>query len=183
MEKIAGCHQSRPLLYVEQKGETRMLLGGDQMLRKICDCGFLVLACITLVSVGFKQVNAAPGAIPRPGPSPNPSQPKPQVPTPIPSPDPQQPIWVVKGEVQNVAGEYVCQIRCKEHWRGEEMQILQSTRGGEDWKSGDGEMSTCMVYGGQHPSLILHGGHWDSPPDTPEDSLCFLVLSESASHS
>jgi len=145
-------------------------------------------------------------SLPRPVPSPTPlpTVPLPTRPVTFPSVTPQDQMWVLSGDLQlrdsihsndaetlidqsdsendslNVAkSSYTCRVVCKKEWGDLSFEILQSTRGGEDWTLHQNHLSRCVSDDVRPSETYLTGGHWRTPAQSPEDTLCFLVVRRS----
>lgn len=158
-------------------------MAGDK--RGIIDLvlGFWIISLCSafLVQTGFSKGKASALEIPRPTPIPTPLptvRPRPIPPSPIPSPHRVHPMWVGQGDVVSRDDEFVCRVLCKEEWFGKSFEILQATRGGEDWVSLEGQKAVCTPESDDQGIRALVAGRWATPADSPEQALCFLVISE-----
>lgn len=118
-----------------------------------------------------------PRVTPTPQRTPQPVRPR-RTPPPTPLPNIQTPdkIWVVQGEIQQSQDVFVCRAECKSGWSGLTFEVLQTTRGSEDWRLHSGELSECFDSVHDSGKKYLSGGSWQTPPTNPEESLCFLVV-------
>lgn len=143
---------------------------------------FVLLPLLTCVQLGFKSVNASVDILPRPAPTPPPSPsvtPRPAPARPISVTRPARPMWLTKGEIYAYKDEYVCRVRCEKKWQYLDLEALQATRGGEDWVSFEGDRVSCEPDLSEPSQWVLYAGHWATAANTPEDLLCFLVMTES----
>ncbi|MEN9825694.1 MAG: hypothetical protein RI953_1439 [Pseudomonadota bacterium] len=114
-------------------------------------------------------------------PTPTPKQPRtPPRPSPLPFINPTDKIWITQGEMLPGNSGYFCRVACRGGWEKKTFEVLQSTRGAEDWNTHHDEISVCsrVPAGGANP--YLDGGLWLNPPALPDESLCFLVIREIA---
>jgi hypothetical protein len=118
-----------------------------------------------------------PSVTPTPRRTPQPARPR-RTPPPTPLPNFQTPdkIWVVQGEIHQSQDVFVCRAECRSNWGGLTFEVLQTTRGSEDWRWNSGELSKCFDSSQDTEKLFLSGGSWQTPPVNPEESLCFLVV-------
>jgi hypothetical protein len=156
----------------------------SHFLKLFFDGVVVFLLLLTCVHLGFKRVNASVDVLPRPKstatPTPLPSAtPRPAPARPISVTRPSRPMWLTQGEIHAHEGEYVCKVKCEKNWQDLDLEVLQATRGGEDWVSFEGKPVNCRADMSEPPQWVLHAGHWTTPGNAPEDSLCFLVMTES----
>ncbi|NBX18473.1 MAG: hypothetical protein EBR09_14040 [Proteobacteria bacterium] len=111
---------------------------------------------------------AVPAATPRPR--------RTSAPAPLPALDADEKIWVAKGEVVGSGNFFVCRAVCRPPWEGRVFDILQATRGTEDWIPQNDHFVRCIR---NNENSHLTGGLWQTPPENPETSLCFLVIRQS----
>jgi hypothetical protein len=114
------------------------------------------------------RIRAVPAATPRPRRTP--------APAPLPALDADEKIWVAKGEVVESGNFFVCRAVCRPPWEGRVFDILQATRGTEDWIPQNDHFVRCIR---SHENSHLIGGLWQTPSENPETSLCFLVIRQS----
>lgn len=129
-------------------------------------------------SAVLPRVTPAPTSSPRPQPSPRPTPP-----APLPQVAATDKIWVVEGELEAHEDAFSCRVACRPAWDGRVFEILQATRGAEDWISLQDSMAGCTSETGGLVRKFLRGGSWQTPPDTPEAALCFLVIRQHGSNS
>lgn len=121
--------------------------------------------------------SANPNAFVAPTPRSTPT-PRPTHPAPLPQTQPTDKVWIVQGEIYRHHDSYSCRTRCKDSWDGRQFELLQSTRGSEDWMTHQNETVRCHSES-RHPSnQFLVGGVWHTPASTPDEILCFLVIKE-----
>lgn len=139
---------------------------------------FLVFMVFSCLYIGFRNVNAAVNVLPWPSPTvaPTPRQPGLQ---PISVARPSRLMWIAQGEIQFYENAYVCRVRCERSWLGFDLDVLQATRGTEDWLSFEEVRVRCLEEGEGTAKWYLHAGRWPTGSHSPEESLCFVVLSDS----
>jgi hypothetical protein len=123
---------------------------------------------------------ASPSPVPSPSVTPRPRPTAAPVPLPVVLTD--EKIWVAQGELYSIQNSYVCRAACRKAWEGKSFEVLQATRGTEDWSPQQDLFVRCR---NDFEISYLSGGLWHTPPDTPESSLCFLVIrqfSEASEH-
>jgi hypothetical protein len=117
---------------------------------------------------------------PSPGPAVTPRPRGTSVPVALPNISSDEKIWVAQGELQASRNSFACRAMCKPSWEGKIFEILQVTRGTEDWMSQQDVFARCHK---DTESSYLVGGLWHTPPETPESSLCFIVIRQSSAAS
>lgn len=127
---------------------------------------------------GFRNVSAAVDVLPWPSPTASPTK-RPPTLQPIAVQRPTRPMWMGQGELLAHDDEFVCRVRCERSWVGFDIEVLQATRGAEDWTSFEGERIRCQEEGENSGRWYLHAGRWSTASHLPEDTLCFLVLTGS----
>lgn len=104
--------------------------------------------------------------------------PRPTHPAPLPQTQPTDKVWIVQGEIYRHNETYTCRTRCKDSWDGRSFELLQSTRGSEDWITHQNETVRCHSESSHPSNHFLVGGSWYTPASTPDEILCFLVIKE-----
>jgi len=141
-----------------------------------CQCRRQVLAAQEEQAADIRsavppRVTPTPPSPPRPQPSPRPTPP-----APLPRVGTPDNVWVVEGESEAHEDSFSCRVACRPAWNGRVFEILQATRGAEDWISLQDTFAGCTAESTSFRGQFLRGGHWRTPPDTPEAALCFLVI-------
>jgi len=139
---------------------------------------FVALLSFAGLYFSFRKVSAAVDALPRPFPTVTATR-RPPALQPISVSRPALPMWIGQGELHPHMDEFVCRVRCERNWLGYDLEILQATRGAEDWVSFEGEAVRCFEEEANSQQWFLHAGLWMTSADSPEDNLCFLVLTAS----
>lgn len=147
---------------------------------KLFDTVLFVMLFASLILLGKPRVEASteppvsgyPHAV-------GPKKPdKPVRPAPLPFVKPSDKIWVLQGDVVADQNTWYCRASCRSDWEKRTFEVLQFTRGAEDWSSSADEVSACRMRPGSTGKVFLEGGEWRVPPAQPDDSLCFLVIRE-----
>lgn len=158
-----------------------MSRANTSVLRVLFETGSVVLFLICAYQIGSAKFSAAADDLPRPLPrsSPHPTvSPRPTPPRPLPVINPMQPMWLGQGEVIESEGEYACRVICEANWRHKTLEVIQVTRGAEAWVSLGGFATACSNSSEDRGLWSLTAGRWSTPADSPEQSLCFMVISE-----
>ncbi len=155
-----------------------MQLKNSKTINYLKNSMFLVFMLFSCLYFGFRSVNAAVEVLPWPSPTVTPTKRPPSL-QPIAVARPARPMWIAQGEILAHDEKYVCRVRCEQGWLGFELDVLQATRGAEDWMSFEGEKVRCLEEGEGSGQWYMHAGRWLTASYSPEDMLCFLVLTES----
>lgn len=108
--------------------------------------------------------------------TPTPSTPRSAPPPPLPFIQPSDKMWIVQGEVYQSQDFFSCRITCRSTWQGISFEILQTTRGSEEWTPHQDEVVRCQTDSSGTIKKFISGGHWNTAPITPDETLCFLVI-------
>lgn len=110
--------------------------------------------------------------------TPTPHSPRPTPPVPLPFIQPSDKIWIVQGEVHPEQDHFTCRTPCRSAWQGDDFEIIQTTRGSEEWTSHQNEFAQCKSESELSAKKFLSGGSWSTAPASPDEMLCFLVIKQ-----
>lgn len=84
---------------------------------------------------------------------------------------------LLQGKIEANALGYTCSVRCKNEWVSFEFEVEKAARGDEHWRDTGALTTHCESNPTGTSAEGVKGGNWATPPQEPEDEICWLVVS------